>query len=674
MPRRIGPPNPGWFCVSFLVVVAGCGSEDGGSDGPPIEEIPGVQVRFDLSGVWNGKESFFHFPYPSDLRRTQDGRPDLTGFPDPHGSEILGAMLKVAGQRRGFPTMPVAHFGLTDALQARVQSDVIPARPDSPVLLLDIGDGTLYPTVAHTLPADSYVPQHTLSVAPQPGVVLPAGRTFAFVLLRGLDDGQGRPLGVPLAFNQLRHGELPDGARAREAAELYKALWPALDAARVDGEAVAGATVFTTGDVVGELAKMTAAVVKQHRLEITSLELDRDGDHTDYCELEGLITYPQFQRGEPPFDTEGLFELDGSGVPSKQREEGARVVITLPKQKMPAAGYPVMIYLHGTAGVPAQLVDRPWVGQGPASVVAPLGVAGAASSLPLNPERLPGGTKFAYLNLVNLPAFRDTFRQGALETALFLEALGDLTIPASTLQGCTGPELPAGASGFKLSVERVAVMGQSMGAAYANLAGAIIREVGAVVPTGSGGYYPFYMFRTSAIPGSAIGPLLGIYGQADFTHPVIHVLLLAWEAADPMVYAGRLSRRPLAGHPARHIYQPVGKNDSYFNEEVFDAMAVAYGTQQAGKELWPSMQKALSYHPDLDGIASYPASENVPSRTGGRYTGVVAQYARPNDNDGHQVAFALDEVKHQYRCFVSSYLETGKAVVPAPAALTAPCN
>jgi hypothetical protein len=654
----------------------GCGSEDGqnGKSPPPIEEVPGVQAHFDLTGDWKGKEGFFHFPFPSDLRLTKGGRPDLTGFPDPHASEILRAVLKLAGQRPGFPTMPVAHFQLTDAPKAHKQTDVIPALPDSPVLLLEIDSATLHPTVAHTLPADSYIPPNILAVAPQPGVVLPAGRTFAFVLLRSLQDKQEQPLGIPLAFNQLKHGEQPEGARSKEVVELYKPLWPALDAAKIDREAVAGATVFTTGDVVEETARMAAALIKQHTPKITSLELDKDGDHTDYCEIVGLITYPQFQRGKPPFDTEGLFELDGAGVPKKQREEEARVVITLPKQKMPDAGYPLMIYFHGTKGVPAQLVDRPWIGQGPASLVGPLGVAGAASSLPLNPERLPGGTKFAYLNLVNLPAFRDTFRQGALESALFVEALRRLSIPVSALEGCAGPELPSGASAFKLSVDRVALMGQSMGAAYANMVGGILKEVGAVVPTGSGGYYPFYMFRTSAIPGTAIGPMLGIYGLTDFTHPVIHTLLLAWEGADPMVYAARLARRPLAGHAARHIFQPVGKNDSYFNEEVFDAMAVAYGTQQAGKELWPTMQESLKHHPERAGIASYPASENVASPAGGRYTGVVAQYARPNDNDGHQVAFALDEVKHQYRCFVSSYLKNGKAVVPAPGPLTTPCK
>ena len=46
--------------------------------------------------------------------------------------------------------------------------------------------------------------------------------------------------------------------------------------------------------------------------------------------------------------------------------------------------------------------------------------------MPLNPERLPGATPTAYLNVNNLAALRDTFRQGPVSYT-------HLTLPTSDL-------------------------------------------------------------------------------------------------------------------------------------------------------------------------------------------------------------------------------------------------
>jgi hypothetical protein len=46
----------------LLLWMAGCSAEQE----PVAEEVPGVQVRFDLSGDWKDA-MFLGFPYPSDL-------------------------------------------------------------------------------------------------------------------------------------------------------------------------------------------------------------------------------------------------------------------------------------------------------------------------------------------------------------------------------------------------------------------------------------------------------------------------------------------------------------------------------------------------------------------------------------------------------------------------------
>ena len=115
----------------------------------------------------------------------------------------------------------------------------------------------------------------------------------------------------------------------------------------------------------------------------------------------------------------------------------------------------------------------------------------------------------------------------------------------------------------------------------------------------------------------------------------------------------RVSRRPLDGIPARPIYQPVGRGDSFFPIEVYDAVALSYGHPQAGDTVWPSMQDALQLD-GLDGIIDYPVADNLMSEGGETYTGTVVQYAGDGFSDPHVIFVQLDDVKYQYGCFLRS--------------------
>jgi hypothetical protein len=143
----------------------------------------------------------------------------------------------------------------------------------------------------------------------------------------------------------------------------------------------------------------------------------------------------------------------------------------------------------------------------------------------------------------------------------------------------------------------------------------------------------------------------------------------ALEAVDPMVSASRLARRPLEGHPTRSIYVPFGENDSYFPDQIFDAMTLAYGHPRAGDEVWASMGQAQALV-GLDAVASYPIEGNLRSETGAPYTGAAVQYAAP-DFDGHGIYRRLEAVRHQFGCFHASYRKTGSARIVAPGA---PCG
>jgi hypothetical protein len=400
--------------------------------------------------------------------------------------------------------------------------------------------------------------------------------------------------------------------------------------------------------------------------------------------LRGEISYPQFQPGTPPFDKGGLFENGADGLPVKQRDETAPITISLPKgQPMPAGGYPFIVYFHGSGGLSTAVVDagplqsatdeKGIPGQGPAYVMAPHGFAMAGSALPLNPERLPGAEELAYLNFNNPAAFRDTFRQGLIEQRMFIDALSKLTIDPSALAACGGLSLSNGETAYRFDMTKLHAQGQSMGGMYTNLIGATDPRVKIVVPTGAGGHWAYMVLTTQTIPGAAskLRFLLGT-GALTFMHPTLHLLGTAWEATEPFVYMPRIAKMPLAGHPARPIYEPVGLGDNYFSFDVYDGAALAYGNKQAGMQVWPTMQSSLAVG-GLDGTLAYPVENDLASRDGSKYTGAVVQYQGDGVVDPHAIYRQLDTVKYQYACFHESWQKTGTATIYAPKAIDAPC-
>jgi hypothetical protein len=705
-PRRVSPLGLALVVALASQLPVACSSSHG-SGGPPGPT--GTTVLFDAGADFTSSDHFFDFPWPSDLRLTATGTPDLSGIANPTLSQVFAGLLQIAQQRTGFPVVPVAWFDFTADLAARAPTDVIAADPSSPILLVDVDPasptlGKLYATVAETIPQDTYVPDGILAVGPRPGIVLEPKHKYAYVVMTSAQDTNGAPLGVATAL----HDALTSSDPGDPVAQLYAVVPPALQAAGVDETQVAAATVFTTGDVVADLYNLSTMVFAKYasQVSVTAVTVDPNVLDTNarICELQAQVTYPQFQVGSPPYDTGGLFTFDASGMPVLQGEEMAPITITLPKSPMPAGGYPLIVFFHGTGGESTAIADRgiwrpetttadcpigqaldTWndvtgcntPGQGPGWVMAPLGFAMAASALPVNPQRWPAGQNSnlpEYLNINNVAATRDIFRQGVLEERMFFDALSRLTIDPSVVAACTGLSLPPGETGYHFVASPLLAQGQSMGAMYANMISAVEPRIEAVVPTGSGGYWSYFILETQFFPNikGDLGLLLGLRGSFSHLHPAMHVTLMALEPLDPIVFMPRLGREPLPGHPVRSVYEPHGMGDSYFPTDVQDACAMAYGHKEAGAVQWPTMQTALKLE-GLDGIIQYDVTNDVTSSSGTPRTGVVVQYMGDGVYDPHAIYSQLDSVKYQYGCFFQSFFKTGTATVPAPADYSVPC-
>lgn len=663
---------------------SGCSSTP---EDPPVAVADGARGVFSPEVDLAAEGAFWDLPYPSDLRLTAAGAPDLKDFPNP-ALAIIDEFKLLAGGRKGFPVVPVGYFRFDAPLGERKETDAFAASKEAPLLLLDVDEkspdrGKLYPVVAGTPAPDGYVPEHLLTIAARPGVLLTPSTKYAFVVRRTFTDAAGRGVAPARAFEPVLRGEAPAGARGEALRGLYAPLLATLDTLGIARTDVAAATVFTTGDVVADTAELAKRTSERFPTATTSyaLEVLPSLQNAPFCHVTAKIDLPQFQRGKAPFDTEGLFELGDDGLPKKQRDESIAVSFSIPKTVMPQAGYPLVVYFHGSGGVAREFIDGGDKGDPfdvwPAATLAPLGFAMAGSALPISPDRVPGAKSFDYVNLNNFPAVRDTFRQGMLESHLLIDALAKTEIPKAVLDACAGPSLPPGATAYKLDLSRLSVQGQSMGGMYTNLVSAIEPRIQAAVPTGAGGFWTYFVLRLTVIPNAynLIRLLIGTREQVTFMHPALHLIETALEVMDPLVSTSRLGRRPLPGHPARSIYEPVGKEDSYFNTDIFNAMALGYGHPEAGTVVWPSMRAGLSLV-GLDAPAEYPVKQNLKSADGRPFTGVVAQYDNKNAEgtfDGHGIYRRLEAVRYQYACFHSTFQKTGVAVVPAPASLGTPC-
>jgi hypothetical protein len=651
----------------LLILASACG-DDG---------APSKTAYFDLEGEL-AAETYWDLPFPSDLRLRDNGSPQLDGFPNPRNVPILRALLSVADERRGWPTMPIAFVRFTAPVPPRAITEVI-AADDEAVALIDIDPaspevGARFPIVAQTLAKDPYLPDDVVAFAPRPGIVLRANTRYAYVIRQAFAPGfEPAP-----AFAELAEDKTPSGARGAAAKTLYEPLWSALDGAGIDDAIVA--TVFTTGDEVARLRVRSEAVRTAEDPAIENVTLvgpDNGAGYEGFCALTATIAMPQYQKGEPPFDSEGRFVLDANDAPMKQSVVTIPLAITIPKGMMPVDGWPLYQWIHGSGGVSISLVDRGRVatpggdaepGKGPGYVVAQHGIAAVTSAMPVNPERVPNASDYAYLNINNLSAFPYTFQQGVIEQRLLLDAMLALQIPQATLAAC-GATAPGGMHRFDGA--KVVAGGQSMGGMYTNMTAPIEPRWTALVPTGAGGFWNFMILETELVPGarSLLGTALGIDDeQLVFAHPALAVLGLGWEAAEPIAYMNRINARRLPSIGPRDIYQSIPKDDENFTTSVYDAAVLATRNQQAGSVVWPELQTALALD-ELDGLAMYPVKGNLDGATR-----VAVQFEGDGIIDPHYVFQQLDEVKHQYGCFLFTHLRDGVATVPAPGALTDPCD
>ena len=607
----------------------------------------GVVALYDTSVA---RDDFFALPWPSDtrLKTGADGkkRLDLTGFHNAGGA--IGDYLRIFGDQPtdGFGTIAGVYF----RFDAAIDPASLPAAaadslsPAATAFLLDVTPGS--PTAGKRTPIRAsfrtagglYMGPNGLILVPEPGFPLREHTTYAAVVTDGVRAADGGPV-------------------RRDERFTMPALPLPLD---VDPAHVIVATVYTTATATSIMKDLRDAVYAQapapQVADLQFIETDRDGR---YDHFEGTYQAPNFQEGDPPYlKAGGRLHFGVDGKPQVVRMETLRFALTIPHADVPAEGWPVVLYAHGTGGGYTSFIDDRscyW-----AAKVQDINgktvsrMAMISIDQVLHGPRDPSGNdpEITFYNFQNIEAARANIKQGALDDFSLVRLVESFTVDMAP--GINAP--------IHFDKRRIYFKGHSQGGSTGPLFLAFEPKIKAAVLSGAGADLTIALLGKTQ-PNNIPKLVSSIVGEdIDPYHPLLNLLQTYLESADPGNYARYFFREPPAGVPPKSIYQSLGVVDHFTPIPTIKALALAMGVQPVTPDL--EEIETLGLTPQT--WASPPLANNVAD---GKVTGVLCEYKVPNRAngnpayDGHFVVFDNPTAVRQSNVFLGTHAATGTATL-----------
>jgi hypothetical protein len=351
---------------------------------------------------------------------------------------------------------------------------------------------------------------------------------------------------------------------------------------------------------------------------------------TDYDEYHALVSLPIFQKGIAPYADMG----GGIDTTAPVRNEDVCVALTVPKGTMPGAGWPLVVFGHGTGGSFRDGI-RPEVAGALAKAPTPMAVLGF-DEVEHGPRR--GGSTASpnvlFFNFKNPDAARGNPMQGAADVISIGRFARSLSIPG----GVTG------GSAVTTNANAILYFGHSQGSMHGSVGLPYTNDYVAAVLSGNGASIAHALLsKTSPDNIAAAVPLvLGgdfeldgsgkLFGGED--HPVLTLIDQWIGPADPLNFARGTARRLGAGILPKSVLQTYGLNDSYSPPITLQMYALAAGLPLATHDSSVTTPDAFG------GLTEQPVPLSGNFASGGRtVTLAVREYQNATGKDGHFVVF-----------------------------------
>lgn len=648
------------------------------------------QMVLDLSGP-DSRWSFYDQGFPTDLRQDESGHLYVADFPVLVKAPLLKDYVDVISRDTlGFaPESPVyirfsgdiapGDFVLPDAADTLYSTSAVQ------LINVDVDSadrGTRLPVSSDfRFEEDEYRPAGLFQAYPV-GRFLQEGTTYALIITRDVSPEFADDLTPNPVLNALLKGQNPRNvdrliprSKAEKAMAVYAPLAAQLAQDGIAADDVIGAVVWTTGTHSETARHIAEAVYDWPVPALTSdWRLEQNMDH--YCVLKADWSVPTLQKGVMPYAFPrfgGNIEYDVQGFPVVQSSRETEVVVTIPKAHMPSAGWPLMMYHHGTYGEADQVWDRgkyvaeedlrPWGSEAEIAALRGWAASGMSGHFGADHQaQLPVLNWFfdgigqpmnlVEYNFLNPQAFRDNLLQQVAERILFRRMLEQQQIDPSLCPGATTNKETA----FRFDSDMEVVSGQSLGSFTAT--GQVAsdpRPVKALIPSGAGVYDINLVMQILSV--SSDGTPLGNYLEPVFfgvdkndivgdpAHPFNALAAHALASANTGYMMDARNRRESAPLSVLTFF---GHLDDWVVLESQIPFARALGLDMAGPELNVPDAESLLWQLRYTDTAqiSYPVSANKADGS----TGVFVRYAEDDIKTGHNVLFQHTAAKHQFGC------------------------
>ena len=633
---------------------------------------------------------FYRLPFPNDIRLVE-GHPDLSGHPTP-GSELLGYdpldpfLRAIESDMDGWGAYPTVFFRFSnavdwDSFDNGVNPGVIrwvDITPGSSLYAFTLG----WSSVANSS-RTKYLCPNWLTVRPPTGEPLVPGHTYAVILSTAGLDKTGVPIERAPDFEAMLDDTEPVEVALRDAHESYQVFRDYLASEAIGKDLILNAAVFTVSQV-REPGETLAESVAAQPVPTTSgwvrcgdgpspcpqAQDDRAcGDtNPDFDELHALVSLPVFQQGTAPYLTQqdgGGFQVGTDGTYELVRTEDVCLSMTIPKNvTMPAEGWPVVLFAHGTGGS-----FRSHVELGLAEALADAGNGAAFAVVGIDqvqhgPRR--GGSDASpndlFFNFGNPLAAKYNPLQGAGDQLALVRMLADFALDASASP--TGEEV-------RIDGEKIMFWGHSQGATHGSVGIPYAPSVKAVVLSGNGAsLMDSLVTKTNPVNIAAALPyvLLDINSTFDLPggthHPVLSLLQTWIDPADPLNYGPLMSAKPPTDGTVRHCFQPFGQLDTYSPAKTMLSYIIAADMERVEDDA-----SVVLPDPDDDREMGHMAvgTENAGNLmvSGTPVTALTRRYGS-DGYDGHFVAFRNSSAQADILRFLSQSATSTEAPQVGP--------
>jgi len=612
---------------------------------PPPPETAPVMSRvaswaLPRAGVTGEQRTGFLLPWPNDVARTASGKVDLTFLPGAGGTTLIAEYVRQFNDRlEGFSTVGAAYFRFGAVLDPMS----LPMTPEdsrrmtSSVQLVDVD--SMSPERGRRTPVQwnfrvdptRWWHTNTLAVMPATGFPLRPATRYALVVTTDARGDGGTTLTRDADLEAVL-AEAPSNDPAVTAARaLYAPALTELAGVGIPRDRVLTMTVFTTADPTREYFR--AADWIRRSGPAPALVDSTAPTFSSFFRMTGHYgPNPVFQSGMVPYGAMGTggFVLDATGTPQVQRTENVRFSLTIPAGEMPAGGWPIAIYAHGTGGD-----HTTFISDNTAAAAADEGVAMLGFDQVFHGERAPMGTnpETSFFNFLNPEAGRTNNLQAALDLVQCGRFVRALTVPVRHTNGAMYTA--------RFNPQRVFVFGHSQGGLNAPLWLAADDGASAGVLSGAGGAFNVALLaktRPVNVPQIITTILQLAPRELNAWHPAITLLQLLIDPSDPVNYGRYIVREPRAGMHAKHVFQTQGFVDNFTAIEAMAALARAIGLPLVEPVLY-----ADALFP-LTGVGGtmLPARANLVTGGGGSMvTAAWMQFNAPANRDGHFVVFSV---------------------------------